>query len=697
MPVERGKATRQTDEKQKRREVADEKQSNELPSTLFWFSPCLLFLSLSTTMRWKPIVKTKEEGTPVLEALGCAETEHDPTPDWRLGEGKKGRDKDPYCGSWQRLRAFWLKRKDKPEQIGMPPLKACLRAGLSFRRAMTPQLKLRVYRHVRYDYTFTGEEAVDFLSWKMQLDREEAQQVGNLLMRVGIFRHISNECPLSDDRVEYYFFTKAHHHSLGPASKVPNRLNPIVGHLVVERLQVCSLFQDGDDCDKEPKFVLQCDHQMFKSQSLPARREDDQVHRTPLHMMVFWSNAILTVRVECTTRSCLAKIPLNDLKEGGELNQVRVPIHLSQHGYGPSASSFPKREEKREDIRKVLLLELRYKFLLGTTDCGMALPSLPFDIYSLQVEEDKYFAHYNLMKTIGHRPNHRCGTKDIFLVADDKHETETAEATGTFSYGMNYLQNARIELFVQEDVSTEEWKRVGSGKTNKYGKATIPVLPSASSLQRRAGYYPIRMMVAGDLSVAEGAIWVLQRGTQAVVFDIDGTLTTGNIQVVTQTSLNMLHLDFDPALRSGAVQLVRAWAVKGYLPIYLSGRSGSFYRHTRSWLIEHGLPPGLIGQTKGRKPTLPLWYSVGRFKRDYLRDMEKDYMLNIVAHYGNTLTDIKASKALGIPASRTFICGKTGGREGTFDVGNDFNEHVHYVMTHIPDAAVPAPNFWTFY
>ncbi len=54
-----------------------------------------------------------------------------------------------------------------------------------------------------------------------------------------------------------------------------------------------------------------------------------------------------------------------------------------------------------------------------------------------------------------------------------------------------------------------------------------------------------------------------------MVYDIDGTLTPGDDQIILEMALTAAKVDYDPNMRPGAVALCRAWAVKGYLPIYL--------------------------------------------------------------------------------------------------------------------------------
>lgn len=119
-------------------------------------------------------------------------------------------------------------------------------------------------------------------------------------------------------------------------------------------------------------------------------------------------------------------------------------------------------------------------------------------------------------------------------------------------------------------------------------------------------------------------MFMLEPGTRAVVFDLDGTITVGDGQVVTQFTLDALGAStalnaklshkYDLRPRRHALHAVRAWAAKGYQPIYLSGRQGSYYNLTLAWLIKHRYPPGPIHLTRTHLPTLPVYFSVGLFK-----------------------------------------------------------------------------------
>lgn len=67
---------------------------------------------------------------------------------------------------------------------------------------------------------------------------------------------------------------------------------------------------------------------------------------------------------------------------------------------------------------------------------------------------------------------------------------------------------------------------------------------------------------------------MLERGTKCVVFDLDGTMTTSDVHVVTQVFLDSLSgstviggslgKNYDLKQRTNALTVCRLWAAKGY-------------------------------------------------------------------------------------------------------------------------------------
>lgn len=68
--------------------------------------------------------------------------------------------------------------------------------------------------------------------------------------------------------------------------------------------------------------------------------------------------------------------------------------------------------------------------------------------------------------------------------------------------------------------------------------------------------------------------------------------------------------------------------------------------------------------------------------------MVHDFGWNIVAAYGNAITDIEAYQSVGIPNDRIFIVGPNGGQLGSTAIANDdFTAHVAGFVSSQPDDA----------
>lgn len=118
-------------------------------------------------------------------------------------------------------------------------------------------------------------------------------------------------------------------------------------------------------------------------------------------------------------------------------------------------------------------------------------------------------------------------------------------------------------------------------------------------------------------------------GAQAVVFDIDGTLTPTVLSVA--------------VARADAAQAVGAYARKGYAVVYLSTRVSLLQAGVPRWLADHGFPAGVL--------------HVAQTPADHDRpDAFKARMLQaytasgwrFVAAYGDSSTDFAAYAQAGI-------------------------------------------------
>lgn len=127
----------------------------------------------------------------------------------------------------------------------------------------------------------------------------------------------------------------------------------------------------------------------------------------------------------------------------------------------------------------------------------------------------------------------------------------------------------------------------------------------------------------------------------AVVFDIDGTLTT-RVHAIRDT-------------REGAVAAVQAYADAGYRVIYLSARHPLFQWHIPGWLEQHGFPEGPIHVTESRQHRS----DHASFKHGVL-DEYRENGWDIVAAYGDSSTDFDAYTNAGIDEVRVFALRRDG-------------------------------------
>jgi len=128
---------------------------------------------------------------------------------------------------------------------------------------------------------------------------------------------------------------------------------------------------------------------------------------------------------------------------------------------------------------------------------------------------------------------------------------------------------------------------------------------------------------------------------RAVVFDIDGTLTSRVHAIRTA--------------RDGAAEAVRAFADAGCRILYLSARTPLFQWHIIGWLELHRFPNGSIHVTESRTDREDL----KAFKQRVL-EAYKANGWTFVAAYGDSSTDFEAYADAGIPANRVFALKRVG-------------------------------------
>jgi hypothetical protein len=272
---------------------------------------------------------------------------------------------------------------------------------------------------------------------------------------------------------------------------------------------------------------------------------------------------------------------------------------------------------------------------------------------------------------------------------------------GKFAYGVvdKDLKSEEVEVFVQEQPPCGPWVSLGVALTSEDGQhgtkygieddggRVFFTVPAAHA--RPVGRYPVRMLVRGDHSMARFALVVVPPATSSVVFDIDGTLTTDDFQLVSQLFSKLLAGSYTPKTYAAADQVVKAWSARGYLVVYLTGRPDTLREVTLDWLRGQGFPPGAVHLTDTLAQALPTSAGVAKYKSDFLALAQQGAKLALEAAYGNAATDIEAYATAGVPKARTFIIGPEAGKQGTTAIA-DYPGHLPSLAS-LPPAPVPAP------
>ncbi|PNI93423.1 PITPNM1 isoform 10 [Pan troglodytes] len=212
--------------------------------------------------------------------------------------------------------------------------------------------------------------------------------------------------------------------------------------------------------------------------------------------------------------------------------------------------------------------------------------------------------------------------------------------SGRFMYGpldVVTLTGEKVDVYIMTQPLSGKWIHFGTEVTNSSGRLTFPVPPERAL---GIGVYPVRMVVRGDHTYAECCLTVVARGTEAVVFSIDGSFTA-----------SVSIMGSDPKVRAGAVDVVRHWQDSGYLIVYVTGRPDMQKHRVVAWLSQHNFPHGVVSFCDG------LTHDPLRQKAMFLQSLVQEVELNIVAGYGSP-KDVAVYAALGLSPSQTYIVGR---------------------------------------
>ncbi|XP_041505082.1 membrane-associated phosphatidylinositol transfer protein 2 isoform X3 [Microtus oregoni] len=212
--------------------------------------------------------------------------------------------------------------------------------------------------------------------------------------------------------------------------------------------------------------------------------------------------------------------------------------------------------------------------------------------------------------------------------------------TGRFMYGpldMVTLTGEKVDVHIMMQPPSGEWLYLDTLVTNNSGRVSYTI-PETHRLG--VGVYPIKMVVRGDHTFADSYITVLPKGTEFVVFSIDGSFAA-----------SVSIMGSDPKVRAGAVDVVRHWQDLGYLIIYVTGRPDMQKQRVVAWLAQHNFPHGVVSFCDG------LVHDPLRHKANFLKLLISELHLRAHAAYGST-KDVAVYNSISLSPMHIYIVGR---------------------------------------
>ncbi|XP_051017417.1 membrane-associated phosphatidylinositol transfer protein 2 isoform X5 [Acomys russatus] len=212
--------------------------------------------------------------------------------------------------------------------------------------------------------------------------------------------------------------------------------------------------------------------------------------------------------------------------------------------------------------------------------------------------------------------------------------------TGRFMYGpldMVTLTGEKVDVHIMMQPPSGEWLYLDTLVTNSSGRVSYTI-PETHRLG--VGVYPIKMVVRGDHTFADSYVTVLPKGTEFVVFSIDGSFAA-----------SVSIMGSDPKVRAGAVDVVRHWQDLGYLIIYVTGRPDMQKQRVVAWLAQHNFPHGVVSFCDG------LVHDPLRHKANFLKLLISELHLRAHAAYGST-KDVAVYNSISLSPMHIYIVGR---------------------------------------
>uniref|UniRef100_A0A8C4HD95 Phosphatidylinositol transfer protein membrane associated 2 n=1 Tax=Dicentrarchus labrax TaxID=13489 RepID=A0A8C4HD95_DICLA len=341
-----------------------------------------------------------------------------------------------------------------------------------------------------------------------------------------------------------------------------------------------------------------------RSQSLRSRQKTRQVFPKPNVASRWWGSKRMDYALYCP--DALTAFPT-----------VALP-HLFHASYWESTDvvSFLLRQVMRHENSGILELDGK--------EVSEFTPSKP---------REKWLRKRTHVKIRNVTANHR--VNDAVFTEDG-----AQMVTGRFMYGpldMVTLTGEKVDIHIMTQPPSGEWVYFNTELTNSSGRISY-VIPESKKLC--IGVYPVKMVVRGDHTFADSYLTIVPRGTEFVVFSIDGSFAA-----------SVSIMGSDPKVRAGAVDVVRYWQDLGYLIVYVTGRPDMQKQRVVAWLSQHNFPHGIVSFCDG------LVHDPLRHKANFLKTLINEAHMRIFAAYGST-KDISVYSNIGLPPSHIYIVGR---------------------------------------
>ncbi|HEU4412098.1 MAG TPA: phosphatidylinositol transfer protein [Polyangiaceae bacterium] len=230
--------------------------------------------------------------------------------------------------------------------------------------------------------------------------------------------------------------------------------------------------------------------------------------------------------------------------------------------------------------------------------------------------------------------------RDLFLNPGDQ-----VWAIAKFAYGPTDkdIHDEEVDVYLARDCG-DTWEPLGTARTTDDGEhPTVEgvadtggwvFFPVPAALGLGEGRHRFHFVVGGDLTTAESFVEIVKPGTPVIVSDVDGTLTTSELEEFG----DLLTGDL-PEANDGAAEVITAWAARGYRRFYLTARPEWLGLRTREFLRVRGFPPGVVHTTLTF--TGATGASAASFKTGELAQLASKGLVPAFA-VGNTATDAEA-------------------------------------------------------